>query len=93
MRNYHQRPAVREKRRWEHFERRYGLTREAYLSLLEGQNGACATCGSVVDLCVDHNHETGAVRGILCGKCNMALGLAGDDPDTLKGMLAYLENS
>jgi hypothetical protein len=84
--------------RWEnqkrqsHLLKRYGLTPEAYDSLLESQGGGCAICGSTIADSrgnrphVDHCHDTGKVRGILCGRCNMGLGHFGDDIE-----LAYLE--
>jgi hypothetical protein len=55
--------------------RRYGLTIARYEEMLEGQRGVCAICdglpsGKNKSLCVDHDHETGAVRGLLCHRCN-----------------------
>ncbi len=57
----------------------YGLTVEDYDKLLESQNGGCAICGLKTEpngksLCVDHNHETGQIRGILCFRCNTFVG-------------------
>lgn len=52
----------------------------------------CEACGSTVKLCVDHDHETGAVRGILCGACNMALGLLRDDPEVLRALTKYVDD-
>jgi hypothetical protein len=61
-----------------HFRRRYGITIEQYDQLLEAQGGGCALCGVKENpdgrrLCVDHDHETGAIRGLLCRLCNTAL--------------------
>lgn len=56
---------------------RFGLDPEDYEEMLEKQDGRCAICGSLPDgqhLSVDHNHETGDVRGLLCQPCNLALG-------------------
>jgi hypothetical protein len=54
---------------------------------------------NVVDLanntrhaCVDHDHETGVIRGIICGRCNSALGLLFDSPTRIRGLLAYCES-
>lgn len=54
----------------------YGLSWEEYLLLLEGQDGVCAICHQPSDreLHVDHDHLTGRVRGLLCGRCNTGLG-------------------
>lgn len=77
-------------------ERRYGLGRDAYQALLELQGGKCAICRSkprIQMLRVDHNHATGAVRGLICGKCNHdLLGGGRDSLAVLKAAVAYLEN-
>lgn len=75
--------------------KRYGLSTSRYQYLLTRQENACAICkrpqaGSDA-LLVDHNHETGQVRGLLCGPCNTALGLFQDSPDVIDAALQYLE--
>lgn len=80
---------------------KYGISLDDYEQLLEDQGYLCAICGLILtqglvkNVCVDHCHKTGTVRGILCGKCNKALGLVDDDADTLKAMVEYVtrENS
>jgi hypothetical protein len=72
----------------------YGLSPEAWDALLAKQNGACAICKKDlrddVMTVVDHDHETGAVRGILCRTCNLGLGHLKDNPELLRAALAYL---
>lgn len=75
----------------------YGITREQYETMLLAQNGCCAIChsppptnGRYKNLCVDHCHSTGAVRGLLCGKCNQAIGLLGDNPEVASRASTYL---
>lgn len=53
----------------------FGLEPEDYRDLVEAQGGVCAICRTAGNrLCVDHDHGTGEVRGILCTKCNLTLG-------------------
>jgi hypothetical protein len=78
--------------------RKYGLSRAEYLALLARQNGLCALCGRPpvklhrggTHLAVDHDHETGAVRGLLCTNCNTGLGCFRDDSDLLGRAIEYL---
>lgn len=80
-------------------KRPYGISRKAYLQIHEMQNGCCAICakpetlvikGVVVGLAVDHCHETGKIRGLLCKGCNQAIGLMKEDPEVLRRAIAYL---
>ena len=85
--------AIREKQVWSRLETRYGVTREEYETLLKKQNGVCAICGGVnsngARLHVDHDHNSGAVRGLLCVGCNMQLGVL-DKQDWCLAAYAYL---
>ena len=80
---------------------RYGLTPAAYDSLFDLQGGKCAICATPGEragmgadrtkvLCVDHHHGTGEVRGLLCSRCNRAIGLLGDDPAVIRAAINYL---
>lgn len=77
--------------------RKYGLTPLGYDALLESQGGACAICGSACPsgkrLAVDHCHNTGTVRGLLCARCNPGIGMFKDQPDLLLVAVEYLETS
>lgn len=71
---------------------KYGLTKEGYMKLLTEQNGLCAVCilpNSFKSLAVDHCHTTLAVRGLLCDKCNTALGLLDERPERMQSLIAY----
>ena len=73
---------------------RFGMTLEEYDELFEAQNGGCAICGgsnaSGRRLAVDHDHETGTVRGLLCFECNVGLGKFKDDVTIVRRATRYL---
>ena len=74
----------------------YKTTTEYLQSLLVQQSGVCAVCGQPPcgrwkALCVDHDHVTGRVRGLLCSNCNIALGNFKDDPRIVARAVVYLE--
>ena len=72
-------------------KKQYGLTLEEYQERYNNQRGCCAICGKAVEkLHVDHCHTTGRVRGLLCTQCNVMLGMAQDNPDTLRAGAEYL---
>lgn len=88
--------AGREKSTTSYFLRTYGMTADDYNLLLEHQQNRCAICGDEPNekrLSVDHCHETGRVRGLLCSLCNRALGGFRDDVRFLKNAIHYLERS
>ena len=93
--NQHRIAEYREKDPWTLAKRcsRRGITPEQLVDRYERQEGCCAICKIQVELmnsAIDHNHETGEFRGVLCKQCNRALGMFGDSPDTLKNALEYL---
>jgi len=70
---------------------RYGLTLEDYGALVFQQRGLCKACGYLDhNLVVDHNHNTGAVRGLLCNQCNTSLGLLKEDPKRMHDLIKYI---
>lgn len=80
------------KRKWMLMSQ-YGLTVEQFNTLREAQESKCAGCKVHIEgknLHVDHCHETGIVRGLLCSNCNTGLGMFKDDPSLLMQMAQYL---
>lgn len=79
--------------------RRYNMTRLQYDELFKKQNGCCAICETkeigrgFTYFCVDHDHNTGKIRGLLCDLCNRGLGYFRDNPLFFKKAGEYLENN
>ncbi len=77
---------------------KYGVTLEQWQNQFDKQGGRCAGCMKVFGKersnipCVDHNHETGVFRGLLCHECNRALGLLKDSITVLQTLVLYLQN-
>jgi len=93
-----QRNLVRQRDIQEYRLKKYGLTVDDFNQLLKKQNGRCAICGTRITFgvgkhAVDHDHVTSKVRGILCGYCNVALGLVQDNMETLQNMIEYLHRN
>ena len=73
------------------YKNEYGITMSDYNNLFEKQSGCCAICHKFYEaLCVDHNHMTGKVRGLLCRKCNVGIGVLNDDIKILTDAVKYL---
>lgn len=92
---YYKTPAGQAAHRKSNLKRLYGITLEEYDELLLQQNGLCAICGRFwtqfkKPFVVDHDHNTGAVRSLLCPACNTAIGLFQDDPVLLEKAALYL---
>ncbi len=86
---------MKERMRANAYMRQYGITVEEYDVLYEEQNRGCAICFAPTGsnnkrLAVDHNHETGEVRGLLCDDCNIGLGKFKDNPNLLATAINYL---
>lgn len=91
-----------EKMRDKGLQRFYGLTLTEYEAMVSERGGLCDIChrpesmtlrGKRKALSVDHDHDTGAVRGLLCSACNRAIGWLGDDPARVAEAAAYLARS
>jgi hypothetical protein len=79
---------------------RYGISEEEYKRLLAAQGGVCGICGkppmggrNTKHLNVDHSHDNNVVRGLLCHRCNTALGQFGDNLEGVMKVVAYLQRS
>lgn len=81
--------------KWKKIETRYGLRKFEFLERFETQEGCCDSCGKKfkgskdTDICVDHNHKTGKVRGLLCTKCNRDLVAAIENENFFKAFRYY----
>ena len=89
-----------EYRREKDYKNKFGISINEYKMINENQKGLCAICGKkesfickgrLYNLAVDHNHQTGKIRGLLCHDCNQALGLFKDNVSSLKKSIQYLE--
>ena len=71
---------------------KYGLSKSRYDAMVAFQHGLCAICHQAPErgLYVDHDHTTGHIRGLLCLKCNSAIGLLGDSIEMVEDALEYL---
>ena len=87
---------VQKERKKSHLRSSYGITLEEYQAMFDKQLNKCGICAiehtnTTGGLFVDHNHTTGKVRGLLCKKCNTAIGLLNDDPLTIDNAKLYVE--
>lgn len=92
-----------------HLKKKYGITLYQLKKMFEEQHGKCVVCSASMtfntnalrkgekrgdsDMCVDHCHSTGNVRGLLCFHCNTALGHVFDDENILANMIQYLKET
>ncbi len=94
VKDYHKTPEGREKQLGYSLKKEYNMTTADYYTILEKQEGKCAICGQAPELrrlSVDHSHETGRIRGLLCHLCNVMLGFARDSREILRAADKYLE--
>lgn len=98
-RRYQQDPVYREKKRVSdragYLRRKYGLSVSDYEFLAASQGGVCAVCGKADQsgLHIDHAHDSRRIRGLLCGKCNKAIGLFDERPELFAEAARYLERN
>lgn len=86
----------------QYLQKKYGITLDKAQEILDKQNRGCAVCQSPIDLfkglwlgggVVDHDHKSGAVRGILCNRCNIAIGMLEDNGERLNNAQYYLSSN
>jgi 5-methylcytosine-specific restriction endonuclease McrA len=79
-----------------HIKMTYGLTVEQYQDMFLRQQGLCGICRAEFteenNMHIDHNHQTGQVRGLLCRDCNFGIGFLRDDPKRLMDAIFYLSD-
>jgi len=94
---YRNRPERKRAMRDLYYRRTFGITADDVDALLEKQDGKCAICGGEParenGWHVDHDHNTGRIRGVLCQRCNHAIGLLDEDPERLRAAADYLESA
>jgi hypothetical protein len=88
----------RQDNRWLAIYSMFRLTREQWQVIYNKQNGMCAICGKSQDklgytLQVDYDHNAGRVRGLLCKRCNLGIGMFGEDVENINKAISYLEKS
>jgi hypothetical protein len=94
--SYKRKPVKPEDRRRRHLRHRYGIEPEAVDALVAAQDGKCALCERPFSTLkpkqkhVDHDHKTGAIRGVLCDRCNRGLGYLQEDTQVLAKAIVYL---
>ena len=98
-------PENREKNRWRHIQSKYGLNKDAWWRIYKEQGGKCLMCGiglvvtarrgeeRALIACIDHDHKTDEVRGMLCHRCNIVIGYAQDDVNLLQLGIIYLKET
>ncbi len=96
------REKVLKQSRERYLKTKYNLDSQQYFDLIKQQNNCCAICnkpehrllktGDIKPLSVDHNHETGVVRALLCNDCNALLGFAKEDIGVLENAIKYIQS-
>lgn len=90
---YRERPERKRLRKFQLLLWNYGLTEKEWAELLCKQGGKCPICEKSAPDHVDHDHKTGKIRGLLCGQCNVALGMLKDSPRAALRAAKYLKGT
>ena len=80
------------------YSQKYGINLKKYNYILNKQQHRCACCGVhekelTKRLAVDHDHNTGAIRGLLCSNCNTGIGMLGDSKEAIEAALQYFDKA
>lgn len=74
------------------YKREHGITYDEYVKMFNEVGGLCQICGrSFEKLCIDHCHESGVTRGLLCNSCNIGIGHFEDNPNSIRSAIDYLK--
>jgi len=88
---------ARKNQKWSYIKRQYNLTKDQYFLMLDLQNSRCKICNNIFENSakthIDHDHNTGKVRGILCQKCNHGLGMFNDNIQLFYNAIQYLQQN
>ena len=98
-------PERQEKKKWNDIQKHYGLDKDEWYWMYKEQGGKCLMCGiglvvtarrgeqRALQACIDHDHKTGKIGGMLCHRCNIVIGYAGDDVNLLQLGIIYLKEA
>lgn len=89
---YEKSPKGKQKRKGYNFKRQYNFSVDEFQKLKKQQKGRCAICHKRKQLCVDHNHKSRKIRGLLCRTCNLAIGFFFDQIQLLEEAIRYLRD-
>ena len=96
----HKNEQNKDKRRASELAIKFGLTPDQFHEMLIRQKGVCAVCGQPetasrngrqLQLSIDHCHQSGSIRALLCSRCNRGIGYLADNPETLRAAAAYVD--
>lgn len=95
---YNEKQENKDRKKDQKLRAKFGITLEDYEYMVESQKGLCAICGVEQSgfkkvLSVDHDHNNGKIRGLLCHSCNVGLGMFLDNPTLLLGAIKYLSRN
>lgn len=94
---YGQKDNIKENKTDSDLRRRYGITLKQKQDMYANQNGRCAICKDLMKTvslaCLDHSHETGKIRKLLCRKCNLFLGFYEKYPAIISEFEEYLKRN
>lgn len=95
---YRGKPGEKERMQWYSRQKFYGVSKENFEKMFKTQKGCCAICkiaqsSTKHTFNIDHDHDTGKIRGLLCMRCNRGMGLLRDDKVILSNALKYLKKN